>query len=168
MSNGMDSLRKGYATLSPTERASMFFTEAVGHRREEVILALRAPTANEAIQEARAIIAMLVVAGNALITALINERNALESLAREQGLFTKEKIDNIMPALTYSFSVVQALQKLEEETGCSFFAAASILDIGRYLGSKVEGLDPKIELDIEEALISLRELWESAKQMIAS
>jgi hypothetical protein len=165
--NGLGALRKGYAELTPTERASMFFTEAAGRQREEVVLALRPPTANEAIQEAKAMIAMLIVAGHALTTALINERNALAFLAREHG-FSKEKIDKAMPALTYSFSMVLALQKLEKETGHSFFAAASLLDSGRFLASKVEGWDQEIELDIDDALGELRKLWEAGKKMIGT
>lgn len=165
--NGLSALRKGYAELTPTERASMFFTEAAGRQREDVVLALRAPTMIEALQECNAMLAMLVVAGNALTSALMNERNALAVLAGEDGCH-KEKIAKAMPALTESFSMILALKKLEEETGHSFFAAASLLDSGRFLASKVEGWDQEIELDIDDALGELRKLWEAGKKMIGT
>ncbi len=134
--NGLSALRKSYAELTPVERASMFFTEAAGHRREEVVLALRAPTPNDVFQECKAQIAMLVVSGHALTSAFMAERRRLAVLAMRQGSLD-EAIEEIVPAWTRSVSWALALQQLEKETGHAFYAAVALLDGGRFLaGSK--------------------------------
>ena len=165
--NGIDALRKKYVELTPEERASMFLTEATGHQREEVVLALRPPTANEAIQECKAMIAMLMVAGHALTAALIAERRGLALLAMRQGTID-EAIDEVIPAWTVSISMALALQQLEEETGYAFYAAVALLDNGSFLAEKIKAWDREVELDISGALGELRQLWEAGKKAIAT
>ena len=167
MTTGLSALRKSYAELTPTERASMFLTEATGHQREEVVLALRAPTANEAIQECKAMISMLVVAGHALTAALMAERKGLALLAMRQGTID-EAIDEVIPAWTVSISMALALQQLEKETGHAFFAAVALLDGGSYLAEKVKWWNHEVELDISGALGELKQLWEAGEKAIAT
>jgi hypothetical protein len=145
----------------------MFLTEARGHQREEVMLALRAPTSNEAIKECKAMIAMLMVAGHALTSALMAERRGLAALAKRQAPLD-EAIDEVIPAWTVSISMALALQQLEDETGYAFYAAAALLDGGSFLAEKVKEWDREVELDISFALRELRQLWEAGVRMIAT
>jgi hypothetical protein len=165
--NGVDALRRSYSELTPTERASMFLTEATGHRREEVVLSLRPPTPNEAIRECKAMIAMLVVAGHALTLALMAERKGLALLAMRKGTID-ESIDIVVPYWTHSASWALALKQLEKETGHAFFAAAALLDGGSFLAEKVKGWDREVELDISGSLGELKQLWKTCERMIAT
>jgi hypothetical protein len=164
--NGLQGLRKSYDELSPTERASMFFSEVAGSQREEVVVALRATKAVEAVQECKAMIAMITVAGHTLTSALVAERAGLALLVKRGSL--KEGVDNVVPAWTASVAYALALQKLEEETEQAFFAAASWLDSCGFLAGKVKDWDPTIKVSIDGPLEQLRALWEVGKKMIAT
>ena len=164
--NGIDTLRKKYTALTPVERASLFFSEVATHQREEVALALRPSSTVEALKTSVIESVMLVVAGHALIAALLAERHGLAIIARREGSLN-DAADASTPAWTEAAAWALALERLQEETGLAFLAVASMLDGGGYLADKITACaDWKV--DISRQYGELLTLWKTGKRQIES
>ena len=164
--NGIDALRKKYIELAPEERASMFFTEVATHQREEVALALRPSTTVEALKTSVIESVMLVVAGHALIAALLAERHGLAIIARREGLLD-DAAGASTPAWSEAAAWALALERLQQETGLAFIAVASLLDGGAYLADKITAC-ADWEVDFSRQYSELLALWKMGKRQIES
>ena len=164
--NGIDTLRKKYTALTPEERASMFFTEVATHQREEVALALRPSTTVEALKTSVIESVMLVVAGHALIAALLAERQGLAIIARRDSSLD-DAADASTPAWTEAAAWALALERLQEETGLAFLAVASLLDGGAYLADKITAC-ADWPVDFSRQYSELLALWKVGRKQIES
>ena len=164
--NGIDTLRKKYTALTPVERASLFFSEVATHQREEVALALRPSSTVEALKTSIIESVMLVVAGHALIAALLAERHGLAIIARREGSLN-DAADASTPAWTEAAAWALALERLQEETGLAFLSVASLLDGGAYLTGKVTAC-ADWEVDFSRQYSELLALWKTGKRQIES
>jgi len=164
--NGIDTLRKKYTALTPVERASLFFSEVATHQREEVALALRPSSTVEALKTSVIESVMLVVAGHALIAALLAERHGLAIIARREGSLN-DAADASIPAWSEAAAWALALERLQEETGLAFLAVASLLDRGAYLAGKITAC-ADWPVDITKQYDELLSLWKMGRRQIES
>ncbi len=162
--NGIDTLRKKYAALSPEERASMFFTEVTTHRREEVALALRPATTVEALKTSIIESMMLVVAGHALTAAMLAERRGLAIAALENSSL-EDALETSIPAWTEAAAWALALKRLQQKTGLAFLAAATLLEGGAYLMDKIAAC-AGWEVDSNKQYHELIALWTVGRRQI--
>lgn len=162
--NGIDTLRKKYTTLSPEERASMFFTEVATHRRKEVVLALRPATTMDSLKTLFIETTMLVVAGHALTAALLAERRGLATMvSRDSSL--NDAAEASIPAWTEAAAWALALNQLQRDTGLAFLAAATLLESGPYLADKIAAC-AGWEVDSSKQYDELVDLWRAGRRQI--
>ncbi len=140
MASGLDALRKGYAQLTPFERANMILIEATTNQREAVVDALQPPTLWDAYHEASTSGALILLAGVALAQSLKAKRASLANMvlamrhlrdkkfteASEDSYFSR--LDNVTELHGISQAWITALAKMEQETGGAFLAASKLLD----------------------------------------
>ena len=107
---------------------------------------------------------MLVVAGHALTTALLAERHGLAIIARRDGSLD-DAVDASVPAWTEAAAWALALERLQQETGLAFLAAATLLDGGAYLADKITAC-ARWEIDTKSQYNELLALWAAGRQQI--
>lgn len=140
MVSGLDALRKGYAQLTPFERANMILIEATTNQREAVVDALQPPTLWDAYHEASASGALILLAGVALAQSLKAKRASLanmvlamrclarEKISEERERYYETRLDNVVQLDGISRAWITALAKMDQETGGAFLAASKLLD----------------------------------------
>lgn len=171
MASALDSLRKGYAQLTPFERANMMLQEATTSQREAVAEALVAPTLWDAYREAGLTCSLVMLAGYALAQSLKADRARIAHL----GIAMRKRAagESIVPGNAYDTALenaaqlreiaegwITALAKLEEETGGAFLAAAKLLD-DTYPGEMLDRSSARTSGPVDDAdqLATLRRSW---------
>ena len=173
MANGLDSLRKGYAQLTPFERANMMLIEATTKQREAVAEALVAPSLWDAYREAAFTCGLVMLAGYALAQSLKMDRARIANLGI--ALRAQAKGEIFAPNNTFDTALehaaqfremaegwLTALAKLEQETGGAFLAAAKLLD-DSYTDEILDRARKRKSgpVDDSEQLAMLRHAWQS-------
>lgn len=171
MASALDSLRKGYAQLTPFERANMMLQEATTNQREAVAEALVAPTLWDAYREAGLTCALVMLAGYALAQSLKADRARMATLAiamrhraNEQSTVDGDEFDTRLEKSAVYRELAEAwmtaLVKLEEETGGAFLAAAKLLD-DTYPGEMLARSSARTSGPVDDAdqLATLRRSW---------
>jgi len=163
---GIDTLRRKYTELSPEERASMFFTEATTHQREEAVLALRPDNILDSLKTLFIETTMLLVAGHALTASLLAERHGLAIMARRDKTFNDD-LKGSLSAWTEAAAWALALDQLERETGLAFLAAATLLSGGAYLADIIAAC-AGLEVDCSEQYNQLMTLWMVGRRQVGT
>lgn len=121
----IETLRKSYKELTPFERAGLCIHEALGRQRESEVEALRAPTTLGKIQTTLWGDAFYIVASFAMYKA----QSAISSYLLLASFLTKEdELAKSVKLYDTAYGWLNALRRLEEETGAPFIDATKLLD----------------------------------------